>query len=419
MKKTAKMRLLALSHTLKINRLLLHVKEFTHLRPQVYLDSLTGLRFSSCASPLSLLACPTTTMSLFFSFPFLSPPCRARSLSSCVPFIARSHPRHTLVRMISNTNSTTTPPPTSPPSATTQPSLSASLFKFTRPHTIRGTILASFSGCVRALLESTSYIRWTLLPNAFLGLIALLLGNAFIVGINQIYDIRIDKINKPFLPLAANEFSPRLAWILVLSSAAAGLAIVRLFFSRLIFGLYTFGMAFGALYSVPPLRLKRYPLMAAVTISCVRGFLLNFGVYHATKSALGVPFTWSPPIVFLAVFMTVFACIIALAKDLPDVKGDRVEGVETFASRIGPERMVKFVVALLGINYIGAIAAALFTPSGMFHKGVLGMGHLVLGVWLAIYVRRGVETDRAESIRAFYSFIWKLFYAEYLLFPFI
>lgn len=159
--------------------------------------------------------------------------------------------------------------------------------------------------------------------------------------------------------------------------------------------------------------------MAAVTISCVRGFLLNFGVYHATKSALGVPFTWSPPIVFLAVFMTVFACIIALAKDLPDVKGDRVEGVETFASRIGPERMVKFVVALLGINYIGAIAAALFTPSGMFHKGVLGMGHLVLGVWLAIYVRRGVETDRAESIRAFYSFIWKLFYAEYLLFPFI
>lgn len=178
-------------------------------------------------------------------------------------------------------------------------------------------------------------------------------------------------------------------------------------------------MAFGALYSIPPLRLKRYPLMAAVTISCVRGFLLNFGVYHATKSALGVPFTWSPPIVFLAIFMTVFACTIALAKDLPDVKGDRVEGVETFAGRIGPERMVKVVVWLLGMNYAGAIAAAFLTPSWMFRKSVLGIGHLVLGGGLAMYVNRGVETDKPESIQAFYRFIWKLFYAEYLLFPFI
>ena len=30
-------------------------------------------------------------------------------------------------------------------------------------------------------------------------------GNLFIVGINQIYDIDIDQINKPFLPIAAGE----------------------------------------------------------------------------------------------------------------------------------------------------------------------------------------------------------------------
>lgn len=32
-----------------------------------------------------------------------------------------------------------------------------------------------------------------LVPSAMLGLVALLLGNAFIVGINQIYDVKIDK----------------------------------------------------------------------------------------------------------------------------------------------------------------------------------------------------------------------------------
>lgn len=178
-------------------------------------------------------------------------------------------------------------------------------------------------------------------------------------------------------------------------------------------------MAFGAVYSVPPLRLKRYPIMAAVTISCVRGFLLNFGVYHATKSALRVPFTWSPPIVFLAVFMTVFACVIALAKDLPDIRGDRVEGVATFASTIGPDRMVKVVVGLLGLSYVGGVATAVLAPSWMFRRSVLGIGHLVLGLCLASYMRRGVDANRVESIQEFYRFIWKLFYAEYLLFPFI
>jgi 4-hydroxybenzoate polyprenyltransferase len=31
--------------------------------------------------------------------------------------------------------------------------------------------------------------------------------NGFIVGINQIYDYRIDKVNKPFLPIAAGVLS--------------------------------------------------------------------------------------------------------------------------------------------------------------------------------------------------------------------
>lgn len=306
-------------------------------------------------------------------------------------------------------------PPPRPAGGST---LAQAFVKFTRPHTIRGTILGSFAGCARALLETSHAIDWSLLPTAALGMTALLLGNAFIVGINQIYDVRVDRINKPFLPLAAGEMTFRLAWGIVVSSALTGLAIVRLCFSRLIFGLYAFGMSFGALYSIPPFRFKRFPALAAITISCVRGFLMNFGVYHATKSALGVPFAWSPPITFLAVFMTIFACVIALSKDLPDIKGDRAEGVPTFATTVGPRKMVNVVVSLLGINYMGAIATAIFAPAGAFRRIVLGLGHLVLGGWLFSY-RRKIKPDNQDSIKDFYRFIWQLFYAEYLLFPFI
>ena len=49
------------------------------------------------------------------------------------------------------------------------------------------------------------FIDWGLLPRALLGVLCLLCGNGYIVGINQIYDVDIDTVNKPFLPVAAGK----------------------------------------------------------------------------------------------------------------------------------------------------------------------------------------------------------------------
>lgn len=105
------------------------------------------------------------------------------------------------------------------------------LYKFTRPHTIRGTVLASIAGTIRALVDTPGFsladAQWSVrLPRAIIGMIALLLGNAFIVGINQIFDEGIDKLNKPFLPVASGEMSTRFAWVAVLSSGIIGPLIV-------------------------------------------------------------------------------------------------------------------------------------------------------------------------------------------------
>ena len=54
-------------------------------------------------------------------------------------------------------------------------------------------------------------------------------------------------------------------------------------------------------------QLKRFPLAAGITIATCRGFLLNFGVYYATREALGLGWLWSAPVAFLARFMTVCA----------------------------------------------------------------------------------------------------------------
>ena len=91
-------------------------------------------------------------------------------------------------------------------------------------------------------------IDWSLLPRALCGLLALLCGNGYIVGINQIYDVDIDAVNKPFLPVAAGELSPTMAWILCAALAAGGIGIVAANFGSLITSLYSFGLFLGTIY---------------------------------------------------------------------------------------------------------------------------------------------------------------------------
>jgi 4-hydroxybenzoate polyprenyltransferase len=89
-----------------------------------------------------------------------------------------------------------------------------------------------------------------------------LLGNVYIVGLNQIFDVEIDKINKPFLPIAAGHLSRDSAWSIVLGCAGAGLVVMFWTCSLLNSGyipffLYFCGLLIGTLYSVPPVRKRK------------------------------------------------------------------------------------------------------------------------------------------------------------------
>jgi len=320
------------------------------------------------------------------------------------------------------------------------------LYKFTRPHTIRGTILASIAGTARALIDTPGAIanaRWAaMLPRAAIGMIALLLGNAFIVGINQIYDEDIDKMNKPFLPVASGEMSKRSAWVAVILSATAGPAIVKTFFPDLLFKLYSTGLLLGAVYSIPPIRTKKNPILAGLTIATVRGFLLNFGVYYAVKDAVGAPFTWSPKVSFIARFMTIFASVIAITKDLPDVEGDKVRHstfslyffidrcianllflyqayqIETFATKVGVGKIATGAMVCLLLNYIHAIATGILALPGTFETIPMIGGHAVLGSMLLARYKM-LDPNSIASIKLYYKHIWDLFYLEYGLYTLI
>ncbi|KAL2535158.1 Homogentisate solanesyltransferase [Abeliophyllum distichum] len=292
-------------------------------------------------------------------------------------------------------------------------------WRFLRPHTIRGTTLGSVSLVARALIENPNLIRWSLFLKAFSGLLALICGNGYIVGINQIYDVGIDKVNKPYLPIAAGDLSVQSAWFMVLLLAVVGLLIVGMNFGPFITGLYCLGLFLGTIYSVPPFRMKRYPVIAFLIIATVRGFLLNYGVYYATRAALGLKFEWSSPVAFITTFVTLFALVIAITKDLPDVEGDRKFQISTLATKLGVRNIAFLGSGLLLINYIGSILVAIYMPQA-FKRSLMVPAHLILAVSLIFQtwlLERATYTK--DAISSFYRFIWNLFYTEYIIFPFI
>ncbi|KAB1222440.1 Homogentisate phytyltransferase 2, chloroplastic [Morella rubra] len=154
--------------------------------------------------------------------------------------------------------------------------------------------------------------------------------------------------------------------------------------------------------------MKRFPFAAFLIIATVRGFLLNFGVYYATRAALGLTFEWSSPVAFITTFVTLFALVIAITKDLPDVEGDRKFQISTLATKLGVRNIAFLGSGLLMVNYVASILAAIYKPQA-FNRSLMIPAHTILALILIFQ----------EAISGFYRFIWNLFYAEYLIFPFI
>uniref|UniRef100_A0A803LLX1 Uncharacterized protein n=1 Tax=Chenopodium quinoa TaxID=63459 RepID=A0A803LLX1_CHEQI len=131
--------------------------------------------------------------------------------------------------------------------------------------------------------------------------------------------------------------------------------------------------------------MKRFPVVAFLIIATVRGFLLNFGVYYATRAALGLPFEWSYPVVFITTFVTLFALVIAITKDLPDVEGDRKFQISTLATKLGVKNISLLGSGLLLVNYIGSIVAAVFLPEA-FRRSLMIPTHTILAICLVFQI---------------------------------
>ncbi|MDJ0677552.1 MAG: homogentisate phytyltransferase [Calothrix sp. MO_167.B42] len=284
------------------------------------------------------------------------------------------------------------------------------LWKFSRPHTIIGTTLSVWG----LYLIAISLFSYHSLLSPLESWIACLCGNVYIVGLNQLEDIEIDRINKPNLPLASGELTPRTGKLIVAVTGILALLLAGIQ-GPFLLGMVGISLAIGTVYSLPPIRLKRFPFWAALCIFAVRGAIVNLGLF------LHFSWVWQqeqsiPPAVWaLTLFIIVFTFAIAIFKDVPDLEGDRQYNITTFTIKLGQQAVFDLARWVITICYLGMIGVA-WLPGFSANAIFLVISHLLLlGI---MWWRSGnVNLEDKSAIASFYQFIWKLFYLEYLLFP--
>ena len=268
-------------------------------------------------------------------------------------------------------------------------------------------------------------------------MIPALLMNLYITGLNQITDVEIDKINKPDLPIAKGDLSISTANAVVITSLLASLGMGMM---HPVYG--TNGLNFalwgsfilGTMYSLPPFRLKRFPLLAAFCIVAVRGTIVNAGFYaHAMAAALQNPsatvyssIMTDPKCILSSLFFGIFGIVIALMKDVPDVKGDALANIKSFSVRVGQKRIfhnMRRLVSLLffsyGLGFVRGCAQAIAGQDYLssFFRGIIAVFALTFGL-SARHNGKNVDAEDSKEVYNYYMYLWKLFYASYFALPF-
>lgn len=285
----------------------------------------------------------------------------------------------------------------------------APLVRFARPHTIIATGLQVIT--MLLIVAGPRLTGPATLGALILALTACLALNLFVVGVNQITDVAIDRVNKPWLPVAADQISPADAQRLSLGAAALSLGAAALAGPYLLATVLII-MLIGAAYSLPPLRLKRFPVAAALSIALARGFLANVGLALHFGQVFGAGLHLASALLIGGFFFG-FGLVIALYKDMPDAAGDRLHRIETFTTRLGAGRVLGYGRLLLTLCYGLPIGLALWQlpqPGALY----LLVSHLLIIAGFWIYSAR-VNLARQRSIANFYTFLWTMFYAEFVL----
>jgi 4-hydroxybenzoate polyprenyltransferase len=282
--------------------------------------------------------------------------------------------------------------------------------EFARPFTLVAPALGFFSGAVTAIGATPAEPwTWTVLEPGLVGALMAAVFNAGSNALNQIYDLEIDRINKPRRPLPSGRMSMTDAWAFTVVAYLLTLALAWMVAPdgrHECFWIVLIAVVATIIYSMPPLRTKQRGMWANITIAIPRGVLLKVAGWSAVKTIVGVE-PW-----FIGGIFGLFLLGASTTKDFADMEGDErggcrtlpiIHGVRKAAWMISPS----FVLPFLMIN-VGVWLNILTGNTVLLHA--LGLGMTAYGSYVCYLMLRRPEDLATEENHVSWAHMYRMMF---------
>ena len=267
-----------------------------------------------------------------------------------------------------------------------------------RPFTLVAPALGFVSGALTAIgAHPREPFTLDVLTPALIGAAMAAIFNAGSNALNQIYDLEIDRVNKPKRPLTSGRMTIAEAWRF--TWVAYALTLILAWFvapggRHECFWIVAIAVVATWIYSAPPLRTKQHGMWANITIAIPRGVLLKVAGWSAVKSVYGTE-PW-----FIGAIFGLFLLGASTTKDFADMEGDRRGGCTTLPILYGVTRAAwmispSFVLPCLLIN-VGVLTGILTGHALYLHA--LGIVMAIYGTYVCyLMLRRPNELATTEN----------------------
>jgi 4-hydroxybenzoate polyprenyltransferase len=284
------------------------------------------------------------------------------------------------------------------------------LLEFSRPFTLVAPALGFASGAATAI-GAAPREAWSgdLILYPVIGLTMAAVLNAASNALNQIYDLEIDRVNKPKRPLPSGRLMLGDAWVFTWVAYAVALALawfVRPDGRHECFWIVLVATAITILYSVPPFRTKRLGIWANVTIAIPRGVLLKVAGWSAAKTVFGLE-PW-----YIGAIFGLFLLGASTTKDFADMEGDARGGCRTLPIIYGVRRAAwmispSFVIPFLMIS-AGAWSGVL-TGSFVLLQ-LLALVMTIYGLYVCYLMLRRPEDLAVEENHVSWAHMYRMMF---------
>jgi 4-hydroxybenzoate polyprenyltransferase len=279
-----------------------------------------------------------------------------------------------------------------------------------RPFTLVAPALGFVSGALTAIgAAPRDPLSVGILVPPLVGSAMAALLNAGNNALNQIYDLEIDRVNKPTRPLPSGRLSIADVWLFTIVTYVLALVLAWLVAPggrHECFWLVAIAVVCTYLYSVPPFRTKRLGIWANVTIAIPRGTLLKVAGWSSAKTIMGLE-PW-----YIGAIFGLFLLGATTTKDFADMEGDRRGGCRTLPIQFGVRRAAwmispSFVIPFLMIP-LGAWAGVL--TGNFLLLQVLGAVMTAYGIYVCYLMLRRPEELAVEANHVSWAHMYRMMF---------